>query len=239
MDPAECQVVSVGPLSPSTSCYLANDGKSEIDDYTQEWTFKDNSLDFVHLRWLVGTISDWGELFRQAYRVLKPGGWIETFECNGFYESDDGTLTDKTALDKWGYFFREGALKLGSTASFSVVKDSLQVKGLEEARFSRITENHIKVMNPERLYHCVTLTIRQVPTSEWAKDPKHKQIGLITRAALENDTEGAIGFMATQLGWAKEEVSVYAAQLRKELRTNSVHSYYRANIVYAQRPFDA
>lgn len=93
----------------------------------------------------MGTISDWGELFKQAYRVLKPGGWIETFECNGFYESDDGTLTDKTSLSKWGYFFREGALKLGSTASFSVVRDGLQVKGLEEANFTRITENHIKV----------------------------------------------------------------------------------------------
>jgi SAM-dependent methyltransferase len=123
---------------------------SEIDDYTQEWTFKDNSLDFVHLRWLVGTISDWAELFRQAYRVLKPGGFIETFECNGFYESDDGTLTDDTALSKWGYFFREGALALGSKASFSVVKDRLQVKGLEEANFVRITEHHIKVIWPTR-----------------------------------------------------------------------------------------
>lgn len=124
---------------------LLTNAISEIDDYTQEWTFQDNSLDFVHLRWLVGTISDWGALFKQAYRVLKPGGWIETLECNGYYESDDGTMTDKTALSKWGYFFREGALALGSTASFSVVKDELQVKGLKEANFTRITENHIKV----------------------------------------------------------------------------------------------
>lgn len=119
---------------------------SEIDDYTQEWTFEDNSFDYVHLRWLVGTIEDWAELFRQAYRVLKPGGFIETFECNGFYQSDDGTMTDDTHLSRWGYFFREGALAIGSKASFSVVQDGLQVKGLEEAGFTRITENHIKVV---------------------------------------------------------------------------------------------
>ena len=119
---------------------------SEIDDYTREWTFEDNSFDYVHLRWLVGTIEDWTELFRQAYRVLKPGGFIETFECNGFYESDDGTMTDETHLSRWGYFFREGALAIGSKASFSVVQDGLQVKGLEEAGFTRITENHVKVI---------------------------------------------------------------------------------------------
>lgn len=54
-------------------------------------------------------------------------------------------MTEDTALAKWGYFFREGAIALGSKASFQVVKDKLQVQGLQEANFSRITENHIKV----------------------------------------------------------------------------------------------
>lgn len=42
--------------------------------------------------------------------------------------------------------------------------------------------------------------------------------------------------MASQLGWTNEEIIVYAAHLRKELRTNAVHAFYRANIVYAQKP---
>ena len=219
---------------------------SEIDDYTQPWTFEDNSLDYVHLRWLVGTITDWTELFRQAYRVLKPGGWIETFEANGFYESDDGTLTDKTALSKWGTFFEKGSEALGSKASFTVVRDHLQTKGLNEAGFQRVTENYYKASPVDESHLLIVHHFRrsiadyywliQVPVSEWAKDPKYKQIGLITHAALENDTEGVIGFMATQIGWTKEEVTAYAAHLRKELRTNAVHAYYRANIVYAQQP---
>ena len=64
-------------------------------------------------------------------------------------------------------------------------------------------------------------------------------MGLYMRSALENDTEGAIGFLATQIGWSKEEISVYAAHLRKELRTNSVHAFCRFNLVYAQKPLDA
>ena len=64
-------------------------------------------------------------------------------------------------------------------------------------------------------------------------------MGLYARAALENDTEGAVGFMASQLGWTKDEIQVYAAQLRRELRTNKVHGFFRGNVVYAQKPLDA
>ena len=63
-------------------------------------------------------------------------------------------------------------------------------------------------------------------------------MGLYFRATLEKDTEGAIGFLASQLGWTKEEISVYAARLRRELRTNSVHAFCRFNLVYAQKPLN-
>jgi len=28
---------------------------------------------------MIGSITDWADLFKQAYRMLRPGGWIETF----------------------------------------------------------------------------------------------------------------------------------------------------------------
>ena len=43
--------------------------------------------------------------------------------------------------------------------------------------------------------------------------------------------------MASKLGWSKEEISVYAAHLRKELRAKQVHAYFRSNAVYAQKPY--
>ena len=63
-------------------------------------------------------------------------------------------------------------------------------------------------------------------------------MGMYVRAALENDAEGAMGFMASQLGWTKEEITVYVANLRKELRSNAIHSYFRGNAVYAQKPLN-
>ncbi|EXL45061.1 hypothetical protein FOCG_13824 [Fusarium oxysporum f. sp. radicis-lycopersici 26381] len=206
-------------LSPIQPSWVPPNVHFEIDDFAQDWTFKDDSLDFVHTRWLIGSVTDWTALFKQAYMALKPGAWLESFEVNGFFESDDNTLPDKSALAQWGMIFREGAKKLGSTASFAVVRDQLQRQAMEAAGFVNIQEKAIKL-----------------PTSGWPKDPELKKIGQFTRAAIENDIEGAVGFMATQIGWSQDEIRVYAAHLRKELRSNQHHSYYRANVMWAQKP---
>lgn len=87
--------------------------------------FKDNFFDFVYFCWFVGIIFDWVEFFCQVYCVFKFGGFIEMFECNGFYEFDDGILIDDMVFSKWGYFFCEGVLVLGLKVLFSVVKDRL------------------------------------------------------------------------------------------------------------------
>lgn len=141
-------------LSPIQPTWVPPNVHFQIDDFTQEWTFAEGSIDYVHMRWLIGCVTDWTALFKQAYRALKPGGWIESFECNGFFESDDGTVTDKTASGQWGVIFREGAKKLGSAASFAVVRDSVQRKSLEEAGFVKIQEKPLKVGASAELSSC-------------------------------------------------------------------------------------
>ncbi|KAK7430462.1 hypothetical protein QQZ08_002981 [Neonectria magnoliae] len=46
----------------------------EIEDCNQTWTFGPNSFDYVHMRYLFGSIKNWNDLFNNAYRVCKPGG---------------------------------------------------------------------------------------------------------------------------------------------------------------------
>lgn len=78
-----------------------------------------------------------------------------------------------------------------------------------------------------------------MPISGWPEDPKLREIGQFSRAAIENDIEGIVGFSATQLGWSREQIAVYAAHLRRELRSRQVHAYYRSNVAWAQKPLDA
>ncbi|EFX06072.1 hypothetical protein CMQ_4141 [Grosmannia clavigera kw1407] len=162
-------------LSPIQPKWVPPNVHFEIDDMTQQWTFEEDSIDFVHGRWLTGCVPDYAALFKEAYRTLKPGGWIESIECNAYLETDDDSMPEDSACAQWGYIFREGAKKMGSTVSFSVVRDKLQRKDLEAAGFINIQERPLKN-----------------PISEWSKDPKLKEIGQFTRLAWENDPEDSM-----------------------------------------------
>lgn len=72
--------------------------------------------------------------------------------------------------------------------------------------------------------------------SEWPKDPAQREIGLYTRAVIFHDTEGIFNYMASKIGWSPENVTVYAAHLRRELRSLNVHCYYRSLVVMGQKP---
>ena len=95
------------------------------------------------MRYLTGSIVDWSALFREAFRCCKPGGYVESLESAPWLESDDGTVTDKTAMFQWGRLFVQGGLTIGR--SFTLVDDEDQRKGMEAAGFVDIKEFNIKV----------------------------------------------------------------------------------------------
>ncbi len=41
---------------------------------------------------------------------------------------------------------------------------------------------------------------------------------------------------STVMGWSKDEIHVYIAHLRRQLRDRSVHAYFRMRVVYGQKP---
>jgi ubiquinone/menaquinone biosynthesis C-methylase UbiE len=86
---------------------------------------------------------DLKKLFEQAYRVLKPGGWIETFEASPTIESDDDTVKPDSAMGQWGPIFIKASKIIGNT--FTVVADDLQRKGIENAGFTDIKQWDSKV----------------------------------------------------------------------------------------------
>ncbi|KAJ4180851.1 hypothetical protein NW755_011383 [Fusarium falciforme] len=205
----------VSPIQPS---WVPPNLRFEIDDCTQEWTFAPNSLDYIHMRWLVGSIVDWPQLFKEAYKCLKPGGYIESHEALSRMDCDDGSIHEKSAMHQWGKFFVEGGKKIGR--SFTIVEDEIQRKAMEEAGFVNIEERNFKV-----------------PIGGWPRDPKQKEIGRYAQATLEQDIEGYVLFMANTVeGWSKEEIEVYISLLRRELHSGKMHPYYLQKVVWAQKP---
>ncbi|KAJ9148454.1 methyltransferase [Pleurostoma richardsiae] len=204
----------ISPIQPS---WVPPNLTFEIEDCTEEWTFKPDSVDFVHMRYLYGSIKDWAALFREAYRVCKPGGWVESYEASPMMESDDGSVTEGSAMSKWGGFFIEGGRKLSRT--FTVVDDDIQQTYMRDAGFVDIDVKNLKV-----------------PIGGWTQDAKLKEIGQYVQVALEADYEGYVMYMAGLLGWTEEEVTVYCAQLRREIRSRKYHPFYRQRVVWGRKP---
>ncbi len=120
--------------------------RSQIEDCTQEWTFPENEFDYVHIRYLIGSIADWTAFFKEAYKVLKPGGWLESFEPSSFVKTEASSPPFPTTspVNQWGPLFEAGGKMIGR--SFTVVEDDTQKKAMEAAGFVDVTVKEFKVI---------------------------------------------------------------------------------------------
>ncbi|KAK3495123.1 S-adenosyl-L-methionine-dependent methyltransferase [Neurospora hispaniola] len=215
-----CDVVGTD-ISPIQPTWTPPNLRFEIDDATKEWTFKENFFDYIHISFLNGAIEDWGNLYKNAYRCCKPGGWIEHFDCSPIVSCDDETLPPDSALATYGKILDEAGKRIGR--SLTIAHDGTQEPGLKEAGFVNL---HTKQWKQ--------------PLSPWPKDPKQKEIGLYTYAAVTSDLEGVIQFLFHKvMGWSTEEVAVFAAHMRQEMKEQKIHGYWTWKVVYGQKPEDA
>ena len=121
-------------LSPCQPEWVPPNVRFEIDDAVLNWTWEPNEFDFIHIRYLFGAIKDWTALFKEAYRCVVPGGWVQSAEADVEFRSDDGTVDLEPNLKLYTKLFQEGG-KILNTPFF--VYD-LQVKAFEEAGFEEI-----------------------------------------------------------------------------------------------------
>ncbi|KAJ3540660.1 hypothetical protein NM208_g4960 [Fusarium decemcellulare] len=191
---------------------------SEIEDCNDSWTFRADEVDFVHMRFMLGSITDWTATFKEAFEVCKPGGWVESYEVSSTMESDDDSIPAGSAMQRWGEVFEEGGRRAGR--SFAIIQEDVQRKSMEEAGFVNIHVEDLKA-----------------PVGGWHQETRLKQVGQFMQAALERDYEGYLLFLACELmGWTEEQVRVLCAQLRREIRSGQHHPYFRQRIVYGQKP---
>jgi hypothetical protein len=54
---------------------------------------------------------------------------------------------------------------------------------------------------------------------------------------LDQDIEGYVSLMANHVkGWSKEQVTIYCAHLRNEIRDLKHHIYFRQRVVWGRKP---
>jgi len=189
----------------------------EVDDARDKWIYPMDYFDFVYIRNLSGSITDWPALYKQAFEHLKPGGWIEQSELEIEFKSDDGTLPPDGPMRTFSRLFKEAAEVTGQP--FDVV--NTMRRDIEQAGFVNIVEKFFKV-----------------PFGTWPSDPKLRELGKWTLLGFDTGLEGyVLAILTRALGWNAVEVQDLVAQLRTALRDRRIHSYHEVRVVYAQKPF--
>lgn len=147
-------------------------------------------------------------MLSRLFSALEPGGWLEQMELDVRVFSDDGTLTEDKCLYSWGDMF----LACADRAGRSLLTQETMRADIEKAGFVDVHE---------KLY--------KIPLGPWAKDRLLKEAGQLQNAHWNAALEGWAMWLLTHFGepkpWTKEEVQVYLAKVRAELRDPHIHSY--------------
>lgn len=135
---------------------------------------------------------------------MAPGGWIELQDFDLKYRSDDGTLTPEHDYYKWNDLFLAGLESINRTARPGPMLRSY----VEAAGFINIREEKFKI-----------------PLGPWPKDPELKQIGMTDLVQLLDGLEGFSLKTLEAMGWSPNEIEVFLASVRQDMKTGGFHAY--------------
>lgn len=227
-------------LSPIQPSWVPPNVKFYVDDAESDWVFRDDErFDLIHGRTLCGSIGNWDRLIQQAFKHLKPGGWLELQEAESQIFSDDDTFSRAASVSQWQDACNEAANKIGK--QIRVAKDLRQK--MVDAGFVDVKEMIVKVriylshINLLLLLLLLLLKYNQIPIGTWPKDAKLKEIGRYQRENYLQAIEAyALGLLGNVLGWKAEECKVLSAKVIAELKDKSLHLYSRFFFVYGRKP---
>jgi SAM-dependent methyltransferase len=152
---AQITGVDISPIQP---LWVPPNVVFEIDDITKPWLRTKGSMDFIHIRNMVGSIRDWKAVFAEALEYLRPGGKIEVTDIRTQFDCVDGTFEERGKSCKhWADTFHEIAKDMGMDFD-----PTPKVPGwLEEVGFEH-----------------VNIESRVIPIGPWPKSKKLKTLGV-------------------------------------------------------------
>ncbi|CAI7655758.1 unnamed protein product [Penicillium bialowiezense] len=184
----------------------------EVDNIAEEWTWNEEQ-DLIHIRIMIGSFdpSEWETVYTQCFNNLRPGGWMEQLEAKPFLECDDKSLPIDNLLRTWG----PTLLSCGERAGRPLDTMEKMKERFHRAGFVDIHEKEYKW-----------------PIGPWARDQKYKEAGIVNLHHWISGMEGWAMWLLTKFGapepWSHDEVIVYVAKLRAELKNPRYHTYERA-----------
>ncbi|KAG9246136.1 putative Demethylmenaquinone methyltransferase [Calycina marina] len=159
----------------------------ELDDAEADggWTYSDDDFDLVHFRYMKGAFLSWKDVYLQAYRVLKPGAYIEVVDFDDhkrigrFFGPDSG-------VPRWLEALEKGTEKSGRSRGIT----HLEPECLTALGFVDV-ENHVYT----------------IPIGLRPDDPKAQAIGIQFLSNILKGMEGiCLRILTEQMGWSYSEI---------------------------------
>lgn len=194
-------------ISPIQPAFVPPNCRFELDNCELDWTYPDNTFDYIHVSGLTGCVQDWPKFYAECLRTLKPGGWLEQKEYALPIEGNEEPLPADCVWHDWGRIFREAGTRMGR--SFEVPNH--WEKWLREGGFQgELHQSQIRV-----------------PIGGWPAETKWKEVGLLNRMSLEQGLEGFASYLCTAvLGWNRTEVEVMLLRVRNAIKNRRYHAFY-------------
>ncbi|MCJ1250308.1 hypothetical protein MMC30_007534 [Trapelia coarctata] len=210
---AEVLGIDLSPIQPE---WVPPNLVFEVDDIEAQWLYQPNSYDHIHVRFMFLAIRDFPKVLSQAFRTLKPGGYVELSELDLHPESYDNEYPPNSQILYWLELLKQAAVKMG---------------------FDMLIARRFKQMMLDAGFVDVKEEIFEVPWGGWAKDTRLKTIGVWHLEQLKMGLQGiAMGLLTRSLGWSAEEVEVFLVGLRKELNDKSLHILDHCYVVHGRKP---
>lgn len=180
------------------------------------WDVDPNAYDFVNIRNMARVINNWPLVMSEAYRALKPGGWIQIQDIDWHFYAGDNTFDPGGALGQFTKAVREGWFILGGYSHFfDEGPERLAAAGFE------------KIKNP-----CDSL-----PIGPWLRGHDIQTVGLYSRSILYDSLEDiATAPLVQGLKWSPASVESFLAEVRKDLMDTGIHSYVGVWTLFGRKP---
>jgi trans-aconitate methyltransferase len=190
-------------LSPMQPTWVPPNVTFELHDCLQDpWEFS-RQFDLIHTQLLNGfAVKHWHEFYTECFRNLKPGGWVESHECDLMLHSDDNSIPNNSAVIRWLNLWDEGA-----------------------GRGFRITGAELgDIMGRVGFVDVVVKKIK-APIGAW--DKTQLNAGMLSLTAVTEHMEGiSMRVFMEKLGMTEEEMRRYTEPAVREWRSKNFHSYW-------------
>lgn len=157
--------------------------------------------------------------------------------------SDDGTVTEDSAIYQWGKNFFEGGKDSEAPLSGQLNTDERQRLRKSPGELfgtSPTSPRHLKQWMEDAGFVDVQEHVLKIPIGPWPKDLRLKQIGLFEQVNMTQGVNALSVMLFTRaLKWSVEEVELFLMDVRKDVKDRRLHTYYNLCVLSTQSTISA